>query len=273
MEDDKMYKKLTAVTLIVLFALVSPAMAITNGQPDGNGHPYVGLAVFDDAPGHPAWRCTGALISPTVFLTAAHCTDGAVAARVWFEPDSFPGYPFGGPKSTSIEAKEIHTNPDFCIGCAKGLPGFDTHDVGLLILSKRVTNKGFAVLPREGLVDTLAMKTEVTIVGYGVQYKDQISGPPYDRWVGRSRMFAPSLLVQSNDTISDEYMTLTANPAQEKGGVCFGDSGGPVLLSQDGKNVVLGVNSFGSNSNCAGLSYANRIDTYALQWIKGYLKP
>ena len=84
-------------------------------------------------------------------------------------------------------------------------------------------------------------------------------------------MFAPSLLVQSNDVISGEYLKLTANPAQGKGGVCFGDSGGPVLLSQGEDNIVLGVNSFGSNSNCAGLSYANRIDTYALQWIQQYL--
>lgn len=277
MENETMYKTLTGTTLILLFALVgtlaSPATAITNGQPDDNLHPYVGLAVFDDAPGHPAWRCSGALISSTVFLTAAHCTDGAVAARVWFEPGGGsgypPGYPFGG--GTSIEAKEIHTNPGFCIGCAKGLPGFDTHDVGLLILSQPVTDKGFASLPTEGLVDTLKMKTEVTIVGYGVQYKLQISGPPYDRWAGRSRMFAPSLLVQSNDKISSEYLKLTANPSQGKGGVCFGDSGGPVLLSQGVDNIVLGVNSFGSNSNCAGLSYANRIDTYALQWVQEYL--
>jgi hypothetical protein len=259
------------ITAIILFIVANPVMAITNGQDDGDGHPYVGLAVFDDAPGHPAWRCSGALIAPTVFLTAAHCTDGAVAARVWFEPGGGlgypPGYPFGG--GTSIEATEIHTHPQFCIGCAKGLPGFDSHDVGLLILSASVTDKGFAALPTLGLVDTLPMKTPVTVVGYGVQYKLKISGPPYDRWAGRSRLFAPSLLVQSNDVISGEYLKLTANPAQGKGGVCFGDSGGPVLYG--GQNIVLGVNSFGSNANCAGLSYANRIDTYALTWINGFL--
>jgi hypothetical protein len=263
-------RNILVLIAVLSFFLASPVGAITNGQPDGNGHPFVGLAVFDDVPGHPAWRCSGALISPTIFLTAAHCTDGAVAARVWFESGGGPGYPPGYPGGggTSIEATAIHTYPGFCIGCAGGLPGFDTGDVGILVLSKPVNDKGFATLPTQGLVDTLAMKTEVTIVGYGVQYKLKISGPPYDRWAGRSRMFAPSLLVQSNDKISGEYLKLTANPAQGKGGVCFGDSGGPVLYG--GANIVLGVNSFGSNANCAGLSYANRVDTYALQWIQSF---
>ena len=63
---------LVAASLAVALAL--PAAAVTNGTPDGNRHPYVGLIVFDDANG-PAWRCTGALLSPTVVLTAGHCTE------------------------------------------------------------------------------------------------------------------------------------------------------------------------------------------------------
>ena len=55
-------KKFSFVFVIVLalsLILVGVAYAVTNGQPDGNNHPYVGLLVFDDAPGHPAWRCSG----------------------------------------------------------------------------------------------------------------------------------------------------------------------------------------------------------------------
>ena len=70
-------------TLIVLFivlalvlASVGTVMAITNGEPDDGRHPYVGLLVFDYAPGSPGWRCSGALIAPDVVLTAGHCTDG-----------------------------------------------------------------------------------------------------------------------------------------------------------------------------------------------------
>ena len=70
-----------AAATLLLGVGVGVASAITNGQPDGNNHPYVGLLVFDDAPGHPAWRCSGSLIAPTVVLTAAHCTVAASLDR------------------------------------------------------------------------------------------------------------------------------------------------------------------------------------------------
>jgi V8-like Glu-specific endopeptidase len=89
---------LAAAALAVVVA--SPAKAITNGEPDGNRHPYVGLAVFDDADG-PSRRCSASLLSPTVVLTAGPCTAGAVAARVWFAEDvqNNSEYPFGGATS------------------------------------------------------------------------------------------------------------------------------------------------------------------------------
>ncbi len=83
-------KRTSIVLLLVVTLLLSitgAASAITNGQPDNSRHPFVGLLVFDSAPGVPGWRCSGALISPTVVLTAGHCTDGAVAARFWTYED------------------------------------------------------------------------------------------------------------------------------------------------------------------------------------------
>ena len=42
------------------------------GTPDGETHPNVGLIAFYDATGR--YRCSATLVSPTVLLTAAHCT-------------------------------------------------------------------------------------------------------------------------------------------------------------------------------------------------------
>ncbi|MCL4560632.1 MAG: S1 family peptidase [Chloroflexi bacterium] len=259
------------VVIVLLVASFGTASAITNGQPDGEAHPYIGLLVFDapNASGvvGPAWRCTGTLISPTVVLTAGHCTDGAVAARVWFDAQvTDPMYPFGG--GTSIEGMP-YTDPDFCIGCGNGLPGFDSHDVGVVVLSEAVTDRGFGVLPAEGMVDTLKMNTEIWSVGYGVQMQLRGGGPPV--WTGSlTRFFAPSNFINSNDVLSDMFLKLSANPGQDKGGTCFGDSGGPNLLG--GTNIILGVNSFVTNSNCTGVTYSNRVDkAYALDFIYGFL--
>jgi hypothetical protein len=270
-------KKLLIATIIVLvlaFGIAAVAMAITNGQPDGDNHPYVGLLVFDYAPGAPGWRCSGALIAPNVVLTAGHCTDGAVAARVWFGEDvtydtvPFPLYPYGGPGSGAIEGTP-HTNPGFCIGCGNGLPGFAIRDVGIVVLDEPVIMDEYAALPTAGLVDTLQNKTPMDLVGYGVQEKVVGGGPP--AWTGlRLRLYAPSELVSGKFVHSAEFMRLALNPGGGTGGTCFGDSGGPDLLG--GTDTVLAVNSYVTNSNCGGVGYSSRVDIpEVLEWIYTFM--
>ena len=274
------------LSLVIIFSVIGIASAITNGVPDGNNHPYVGLLVFDVAPGTPGWRCTGALIAPDVVLTAGHCTDGAVAARIWFAEDvtydavPYPLYPYGGPGSGAVEGTP-YTNPDYNVGNpyggGNGLPAFSYRDVGIVVLDEPVDVGGFAQLPTAGLVDTLKNKTGIDFVGYGVQYQAQIPGnelpqpPPYSRWTGpRIRMYAPSEMVSGNFVHSAEYMRLALNPGGGSGGTCFGDSGGPDLLG--GTNTVLAVNSYVTNVNCSGVGYSARVDVpEVLDWINSYL--
>ena len=127
----------------------------------------------------------------------------------------------------------------------------------------------YGKLPSAGQVDGLATGTQVTLVGYGVSIEIVgQQGPPF--WTGpRTRMVAPTMLVTTNDAIGSEYIMLTANPGQDNGGTCFGDSGGPDFLA--GTRTILAVNSFVTNGNCAGVTYSNRIDTaYALSFISGF---
>src|SRR6476660_9553296 len=69
---------LLAAAVVAVVVGASPGWAITNGAPDGNGHPNVGGLVAAQAYSDGTWiYCSGTLISPTVFLTAAHCEEGA----------------------------------------------------------------------------------------------------------------------------------------------------------------------------------------------------
>ncbi len=265
-------RKLFALALAAaaLSVAIAPAGAVTNGQPDGTNHPYVGLAVFD-VNGTPSHRCTASLLSPTIVLTAGHCTDGTSAARVWFDEivEGNPEYPFSG--ATSYDGV-AYTNPDFCIACGNGLPGFAQRDVGVIVLSEPVPTSvvsEYAELPSVGLVDSLAPKTGVDLVGYGVQVNLRGGGPPV--WSGpKVRLFASTQLVSGNFTHSDEFIKLTANPGGGKGGTCFGDSGGPDLLG--GTDTVLAVNSYVTNNNCAGVTYSQRVDIAdVLTWIGSFM--
>jgi len=262
-----------AFAAVIILALASASAvvieAITNGRPDGNAHPYVGLLVFDDAPGEPAWSCSGTLISPTVVLTAGHCTEGAVAARIWFASTLVgnPDYPGGGPSAIEGTA---NTYPDFCIGCDPGLMGFDAWDIGIVVLDTPVTGITPAQLPEAGVTETLAMGTAIDVVGYGVQAKQVGGGPPQWTWNGQ-RYYAPTQLVASEQKNAELFIKLTANPGRGKGGICFGDSGGPDLLG--GTATILAVNSFVTNGNCSGVTYSQRVDLDpVLEWIGTFLQ-
>ena len=268
-------------TLFVVSIFAGTAYAVTNGQPDGENHPYVCLVVAD-VNGAPAWRGSGVLIAPTIVLTAGHITDGATATRVWFYSDvtydkvPFPLYPYGGPGSGAIEGTPYtyagYTSP---IPGSKGngVPTFSAGDVGIIVLDEPVILDEYGVLPEAGYVDTLAVSTPVDLVGYGVQYQ-LMAFPgmnPRARWTGpRVRMYAPATTLSGSFSWSDQLMQLSANPGNGKGGTAFGDSGGPIL--QAGTNLILAVNSYVVNVNCAGVTYAQRVDIEdVLEWISTFM--
>jgi len=237
--------------LLVGSLAAAPVLAVTNGQPDENGHPYVGVVIQFIPNTNFIIVCSGSALSATKFLTAAHCADPTLPVFVTYKS----GPPFS--LANDFTQGTFFPDPDWCPECGSGLPGFDSHDVAVVSLSAPRNPGAFAQLPTANLVDTLAMNTEVDIVGYGVQGFIHGGGQPDEIFLF-TRYFAPSLLIQSNDVLSDEFIKLTANPAKGKGGICFGDSGGPDILG--GTSTILAVNSFVTNGNCAGVTYSQRVD-------------
>ena len=81
-------RSLAAALLSVgtLLLVIVSADAITYGVPDGNEHPNVGGLVYPHVFSDGTWLyCSGTLISPTVFLTAAHCDIGSSRVTVTFD--------------------------------------------------------------------------------------------------------------------------------------------------------------------------------------------
>jgi V8-like Glu-specific endopeptidase len=262
---------LTALSLGLLLLTVTSASAVQFGQPDGNAHPYVGLLVFD-VNGSPAWRCSGTLLSPTVMVTAGHCTYGTSGGRVWFESDvesGIPGngYPSGG--GTSIEFKRIYTHPNYVDGA------FYLYDVGIVILKKPVRLNTYGTLAPVGLLDQLATQRgqqdqSFTVVGYGLQSVVPTLQQDRVRYQGTVQ------LIGVNGTFGipqGTSATFTNNPGggNGEGGTCFGDSGGPIFYSNT--TQIAAVTSFGINENCAGTGGGYRLDTVDDQrFINQFLK-
>src|SRR5918995_6443324 len=85
------------LTLTLVFSMIGVAGAVTDGELDGERHPYVGLMVAQDAKGNPLWRCSGTLLSAKLFLTAGHCTEAPAAkVAIWFQSDVESGIPANG---------------------------------------------------------------------------------------------------------------------------------------------------------------------------------
>ena len=93
-EKRGMRLRLWLLTLLVVLTTASPAAAVLDGKPD-SAHPYVGILVTE-IEGEPVPVCSGFLLSPTAFVTAAHCIAdlGSLPALVSFDKSFTASSPF-----------------------------------------------------------------------------------------------------------------------------------------------------------------------------------
>ncbi len=241
------------LTLILILSTVGIASAVTDGEPDGNGHPYVGIMVAQDVDGNPLWRCSGTLISPKVFLTAGHCTESPAAhVEIWFDSDVQSGVPANGYPYDGQVGGTPYTHPSF------NPDAFYLYDLGVVVLDKKIKMKMYGALPQVNSLDSLSpsANTIFTAVGYGLQE----SFPDAAAWKEHNvkvRMVSYPHLLQINTGFTGDRSLLLSNNANT-GGTCFGDSGGPNFVGNT--NIVGGVTSFGRNDTCAGTGGVYRVD-------------
>jgi hypothetical protein len=259
-----MNKTLALFAALAAFMVVAlPAGAVTDGELDGNGHPYVGLMVAQDAKGNPLWRCSGTLLSSRLFLTAGHCTEAPAAhVEIWFQSDVESGIPANGYPFKGQVGGTPYTHPDY------NPNAFYIRDMGAVVLDKAMKMGTYGRLPTLNQLDALkpSSSTLFTAVGYGLQ-KSFPTAASWKNSAQRIRMVANPHLIQINGGIVGDFSLLLSNNANT-GGTCFGDSGGPNFVGSS--NVVGGVTSFGLNGSCAGTGGVFRADrSWSLNWLYG----
>jgi hypothetical protein len=270
------------LAILGLLAVVAPpASAVTGGEPDGNRHPNVGLILYYTEDGR--FRCSATLISPTVLLTAAHCTDGVLGSvLVTFdsviaeEPPS--GFPVAADPTEGYTDEELaaagylsgtaYTHPEYS--------GFtdlaNWNDVGVVVLDEPVTGIEPAVLAPLGYLDQFSQPTlqgtVFEVVGYGTEVRKPEAGPqkPQPMTYPLIRRYTTS----PGQKLTPQILQLNSNPNDVRGGggTCFGDSGGPVFLN----GYLVAVTSYVYTSNCRYLSGFQRVDIEVAQdWIDEFV--
>lgn len=253
----------------VLFAGVGVSRAITGGQLDGNAHPNVAMIVFYQPDGR--FRCSATLVSPTVLVTAAHCTDG-VRGKVIATFDTVAPTPtpraaddpgdgtstigYGAPVAGWLTGTP-HAHPlwdgEFQLN--------DLHDVGVVVLDAPYTGATPAQLPRLNYLEGLANgnggfnKQTFEVVGYGVFFDKPTEGPQKPTAISdRTRRYTNAV----GQNISSQVLKLAENEKDSRagGGSCFGDSGGPVFHA----GLLVADTSFGPSQFCRSFGGYYRLD-------------
>ena len=243
----------TALFLALLAAAVgaAPASAVVPATPDGNGHPNVGTMVAEWlTPGVKDIVCSGTLVAPRVFLTAAHCDvrpDGVPADQVYvsFDPIYQPGV-------STIYQGTFVPSPDYTN--YKGDRGLaDADDIAVIRLNATPSITP-ASLPPAGLLNSLDLRShEFTAVGYGTTRLDKRKGP--NNIVDQ---FARNVTTQTFRNLLPSWLDLVGDPATGDGITCYGDSGGPHFL--DDTDVIVSLTALG-DAACRAAEKTYRVDT------------
>lgn len=183
-------------------------------------------------PGSPF--CTGTLVDPWVVATASHCTFGRRPTSLGFGIGVEPGSPVA-----TFEVDEIWEHP--------------TLDAALLVLGEDTTAVADTleiITANSEPLDDDYVGTAVQAGGYGETRDESRTG----RW------FATVY-------VSDIQRGIVVVDGRGEQGICFGDSGGPIIGEDDhGEPILLGVES-GGDASCVDEDRLTRVDKF-YEWAE-----
>jgi secreted trypsin-like serine protease len=185
----------------------------------------------------PEFICTGSLIRADIVITAAHCTFDKGFYWVKLGADTLEGdEPFlevSGTWRDTRYSKKTTTN-----------------DLGLLKLTRPVMDVRPIALPTSNQISRVSKLTKFRMFGWGIDQNQEpakflrtanldLQDAAAKRAYGNG--FKPAIMLASGRYIKAEKLYA---------GGCHGDSGGPLIGVISGKQVLVGLTSWGSAEGC-----------------------
>lgn len=188
-------------------------------------------------------RCGASLIDPQWLVIAAHCVEGEDAANYEFRINSNTVSDGG----EVVKAAEFVVHPDYTGG---------VDDLALVKLEAAATSAPIT------LASEASPGTKSRILGWGATQPDG-SGAPENL-----QQLDTSVVENSECTEIGDKDLCTDNPNGDSG-ACYGDSGGPQIVDNNGEWVLIGATSRSGNGDptCAtGPSIYTNVTAYT-DWI------
>jgi len=181
--------------------------------------------------------CTGTYIAPGAVLTAAHCIPEG-------EGDS------GAVLVGFVDALQT---AEVVLG-SHGVARFEGRepmlDLAVVFIDDHHIPAGpipISVLPPEIALTDENVNSIVVLVGFGADQPPNTAAATWGRQSGQSTLTA----------IEAEHATVVSTQGQAR--ACFGDSGGPLLISREGVEYVAAILSTGA-ADCSGIDRYVRVD-------------